>query len=31
MSGQGGLSMANLDDLAELLDLNITTGKRTSK
>ena len=28
MSGQGGLSMKALDRLADLLDLNITTGKR---
>ena len=27
MSGKGGLSMNTLDALAELLDLNITTGK----
>jgi transcriptional regulator with XRE-family HTH domain len=31
MSGQGGLGMAYLDDLAELLDLNITTGKQKDK
>ncbi len=28
MSGQGGLSMKALDRVADLLDLNITTGKR---
>ena len=28
MSGKGGLSMDNLDALADLLDLNVTTGKR---
>ena len=27
MSGEGGLSMNTLDALAELLNLNITTGK----
>ncbi len=27
MSGQGGLSMKALDRVADLLDLNITTGK----
>jgi transcriptional regulator with XRE-family HTH domain len=26
MSGQGGLSMESLDELADLLDLNISTG-----
>jgi transcriptional regulator with XRE-family HTH domain len=31
MSGQGGLSMENLDALADLLDLNITTGKRKGR
>jgi transcriptional regulator with XRE-family HTH domain len=30
MSGQGGLSMEYIDALAELLDLNITRGKRFS-
>jgi transcriptional regulator with XRE-family HTH domain len=29
MSGQGMLSMERLDDLADLLDLNITVGKAT--
>jgi transcriptional regulator with XRE-family HTH domain len=28
MQGKGGLSMERLDSLAELLDLNITVGKR---
>ncbi len=28
MSGQGGLSMENLDALADLLDLHIRVGKR---
>jgi transcriptional regulator with XRE-family HTH domain len=28
MSGQGGLSMDNLDALADLLHLDIVTGKR---
>jgi transcriptional regulator with XRE-family HTH domain len=28
MSGQGGLSMDHLDALADLLDLNLKTGKR---
>jgi transcriptional regulator with XRE-family HTH domain len=28
MNRQGGLSMTILDDLADLLDLNITTGAR---
>jgi transcriptional regulator with XRE-family HTH domain len=28
MSGQGGLSMDNLDALADLLDLDIVTAKR---
>jgi len=27
MSGKGGLTMKGLDFLAELLELNITTGK----
>jgi hypothetical protein len=31
MSGQGGLSMDNLDALAELLDLHVTAGKRPKK
>lgn len=31
MSGRGGLSMNTLDALSELLDLNITTGKRKPK
>ncbi len=31
MSKQGGLSMRTLDALADLLDLNITTGKRKLK
>jgi transcriptional regulator with XRE-family HTH domain len=31
MSGHGGLSMENLDALADLLDLNITTGKRKGR
>jgi len=31
MSGQGGLSMEYIDALAELLDLNITRGKRFSE
>jgi transcriptional regulator with XRE-family HTH domain len=31
MSGQGGLSMENLDALADLLDLDITTRKRGAK
>ena len=31
MSGQGGLSMDNLDALAELLDLHIAGGKRPKK
>ena len=28
MTGKGGLTMASLDALAELLDLHITTGPR---
>jgi len=28
MSGQGGLGMAYLDALADLIDLNVTTGKQ---
>jgi transcriptional regulator with XRE-family HTH domain len=31
MSGQGGLSMDNLDALADLLDLHIAAGKRPKK
>jgi hypothetical protein len=31
MAGHGGLGMAYLDDLADLLDLNITIGKRKGK
>ncbi|HYT91309.1 MAG TPA: helix-turn-helix domain-containing protein [Gemmataceae bacterium] len=31
MNGQGGLSMAHLDALADLLNLNLITGKQTSK
>jgi transcriptional regulator with XRE-family HTH domain len=31
MSGQGGLSMDNLDALADLLDLDIKSGKHRSK
>ena len=31
MSGQGGLSMENLDALADLLDLSITTRKRKGR
>jgi hypothetical protein len=30
MSGKGGLSMEYLDALADLLDLNITTGQQQS-
>jgi cyanate lyase len=30
MHGQGGLSLECVDALADLLDLNITTGKRRS-
>jgi hypothetical protein len=29
MNGRGGLSMASLDALADLLDLNIAAGKAT--
>ena len=28
MNGQGGLSMAHLDALADVLDLNITQGRK---
>jgi hypothetical protein len=28
MSGKGGLSMGHLDALADLLDLNIISGRR---
>jgi transcriptional regulator with XRE-family HTH domain len=31
MNGKGGLSMEHIDALADLLDLNITTGKRKEK
>ena len=31
MSGQGGLLLANLDTLADLLDLNITAPRRSMK
>ena len=31
MSGKGGLTMANLDALAELLDLHLAAGKRPKK
>jgi transcriptional regulator with XRE-family HTH domain len=31
MSGQGGLSMENLDSLTELLDLQLAGGKRPKK
>jgi hypothetical protein len=31
MAGKGGLSMEVLDNLADLLDLNISRGKRTKK
>lgn len=31
MNGQGGLSMAHLDALADLLDLNITLGGKSAK
>jgi transcriptional regulator with XRE-family HTH domain len=31
MSGQGGLSMENLDALAELIGLDIATGRRQKK
>jgi len=31
MNGLGGLSMEYLDALADLLDLNITSGKRKGK
>ena len=31
MSGRGGLSMNTLDALSDLLDLNITRGKRKPK
>jgi ribosome-binding protein aMBF1 (putative translation factor) len=31
MSGQGGLSMEVLDDLADLLDLNLATRRGSSK
>lgn len=31
MAGKGGLSMENLDALADLLGLDITTGKGTPK
>src|SRR5262245_46066994 len=31
MNGHGGLSMARLDALAELLELNITLGRRPRK
>ncbi len=31
MSGQGGLSMENLDALADLLELDIKTRRRTGK
>ena len=31
MSGQGGLSLANLDALADLLGLDITTTRRPTK
>ena len=31
MSGQGGLSMDNLDALADLLDLDLKTGKRRTR
>jgi len=31
MSGQGGLSMEYLDALADLLDLNITPGRKPGK
>jgi transcriptional regulator with XRE-family HTH domain len=31
MSGQSGLSLRVLDDLADLLGLNITTAKRAKK
>ncbi|HVK13701.1 MAG TPA: helix-turn-helix domain-containing protein [Gemmataceae bacterium] len=31
MSGQGGLSLANLDALADLLGLNVTAPRRSTK
>jgi transcriptional regulator with XRE-family HTH domain len=31
MSGKGGLSLDNLDAVADLLELNIVTGKRPDK
>lgn len=31
MAGKGGLSMANLDALAQLLDLHLAAGKRPTK